>query len=455
MRGPWRRARPLRDHECVKTHDLGVAAGHSIDSAAWRAELTTVMSRVDGRFARCEPRRRARAFVEGLVSELPRKNCWTLAEQAGDTSPDGMHHLLRKAVWDADAVRDDLRDLAVERLGDKQAMLALDETGDLKKGTCTVGVQRQYTGTAGRIENAQVGVFATYSTAAGHTPIDRELYLPRSWTDDRGRCAAAGIPDEVAFATKPQLAAAMITRAVFAGVPAQWVAADEVYGGNALLRSRIEALQLGYVLAVACNHPVTTQAGTARADTLIQGLPKRAWQRVSAGAGAHGQRYYDWALLDVDEHGETAGQRWLLARRNRHTGELAYYRCYHPQPVPLSTLVRVAGRRWTIEESFQTTKGQTGLDQHQVRRWHSWYRWTTLVLLAHAFLATVTATAREHPAPPGMIPLTLPEITHLLHALATATPEQAAHTWTWSHWRRRHQHRAQKAHYQRQATREP
>ncbi len=359
-----------------------------------------------------------------------------------------------KAVWDADAVRDDVRALAVEHLGAQQAVLVLDETGDLKKGTQTVGVQRQYTGTAGRIENAQVAVFATYATERGHTLIDRELYLPRCWADDPDRRAAAGVPNEVEFATKPQLAARMITRAVTAGVPAGWVAADEVYGANTALRTELETQQLGYVLAVACDHRVTTAAGTVRADTVITSLPKRAWQRYSAGTGAHGQRYYDWALLELDEP-DMAGQRWLLARRNRRTGELAYYRCHAPHPVPLSTLVIIAGRRWTVEESFQTAKGQTGLDQHQVRHWRSWYRWTTLVLLAHAFLAIATAAARTRPAPAELIPLTLPEIARLFYTFINTSPQQIDHILAWSTWRRRHQYRAQKPHYQRQHNREP
>ncbi len=431
-----------------------VAVGTTIDPGVWHAEFDLVMSRVQHRFARVEPRTRARAFVQGLLAQMPTKNCWTLAERAGDVSPDGMQHLLRKAVWDADAVRDDVRDLVVEHLGRRQAVLVLDETGDLKKGSNTVGVQRQYTGTAGRIENAQVAVFATYATERGHTLIDRELYLPRCWSENPDRRAAVGVPTEVTFATKPQLAARMITRAVQAGLSVGWVAADEVYGANTALRTELETQQLGYVLAVSCDHRVTTGAGTTRADTLIASLPKRAWQRVSAGQGAHGHRFYDWALTELAEP-EASGQRWLLARRNRRTGELAYYRCHNPQLVPLSTLVSVAGRRWTVEESFQTAKGQTGLDQHQVRHWQSWYRWTTLVLLAHAFLAIVTAATRTRPAPAGLSPLTLPEIGRLFEAPLTASPDQAAHIRAWSTWRRRHQHRARQAHYQRQRIHEP
>ncbi|MGQ0840009.1 IS701 family transposase [Actinokineospora sp.] len=413
------------------------------------------MARVAGRFGRVEPRRWARSFVLGLLSDLPRKNCWTIAEHAGDATPDGMQHLLSRAVWDADEVRDDVRDVAVERLGDVEAMLVVDETGDVKKGECTVGVQRQYTGTAGRIENARVGVFLTYTTKAGHTLIDREFYLPRSWTDDTDRCAGAGVPEDTRFATKPALASRMILRALDGGVPAAWVAGDEVYGGNPTLRGDLEKRQVGYVLAVACAHHVSTATGTQRADELLARLPKRAWQRLSAGKGVKGHRFYDWAWIGITSDSEHPGNRWLLIRRNRRTGELAYYRCYAPGPVPLATLVRVAGRRWTIEESFQTGKGQTGLDEHQVRCWTSWYRWTTLVLLAHAFLAITTVAARATPTPEGLIPLTLNEIRHLYNTLAATPAADTGHILACSRWRRRHQHRAQQAHYQRQSRQKP
>jgi SRSO17 transposase len=441
--------------------DRVVAAGAIVDPAevdpvGWREKFDAVMARVAKRFKRVEPRRRARAFVEGLLADLPRKNCWTIAEHAGDPTPDGMQYLLSRAVWDADEVRDDVRDVAVEHLGDTDAMLVVDETGDVKKGTCTVGTQRQYTGTAGRIENAQVGVFLTYTTTVGHTLIDRELYLPRSWTSDPDRCSAAGVPEDTAFATKPALASRMILRALDGGVPAGWVAADEVYGGNPALRSDLEKRQVGYVLAVACDHRVTTATGTHRADELVARLPKRAWQRLSAGKGAKGHRFYDWAWIGITAGGEApAGYRWLLVRRNRRTGELAFYRCYAPERVPLATLVRVAGRRWTVEESFQTGKGQTGLDEHQCRTWISWYRWTTLVLLAHAFLAITTVTARARPTPTGLIPLTLNEIRHLYNNLVVTPATDIPHILRCSHWRRRHQYRAQQAHYQRQSHHEP
>lgn len=291
------------------------------------------MGRIAGRFARVEPRRRVRDLVLGLMSDdLPRKNCWTIAEHVGHASPGGLQHLLDRAKWDADAVRDDVRGYVVEHLADARAVLVVDETGDLKKGTQTVGVQRQYTGTAGRIENAQVAVYVTYSSPHGHAGIDRAVYLPKSWTTDRQRCQAAAVPDDVAFATKPALATRMILAALDAGVPAAWAAGDEVYGDNPHLRAALQTREFGYVLAVSCSHRVTTDAGDQRADHLAKRIPKRAWQKLSAGAGAKGLRHYDWALIGIDLQG--AGHHQLLIRRNRSTGELAYYRCYSPTKVP-------------------------------------------------------------------------------------------------------------------------
>ncbi len=440
------------------TEDQTVAAGHSVevDPAWWQELLDELLGRVAGRFGRVDLRRRARAFVGGLLADLPRKNCWTIAEQAGDPSPDGMQHLLGRAVWDEDALRDDVRDYVTAHLGDQEAVLVVDETGDLKKGTTTVGVQRQYTGTAGRVENAQVAVYLVYATDAGHGVVDRELYLPRSWTNDPDRLQAAGVPDQVGFATKPALATKMICRALDAGVPAGWVAGDEVYGANPKLRAELEARQIGYVLAVACDHHVGFGGTSHRADALVRQVPARAWQQISCGKGAKGHRYYDWAFLRLDHDGpaptEQAGQHWLMIRRNRKTGELAYYRCYTPRPTPLAVLVKVAGRRWTVEERFQTGKGLCGLDQHQVRRWRSWYRWATLAMLAHAFLVVAALTERtQHPPPSGLIPLTCNEIQHLFTTLLAQPIGDLAHRWRWSLWRRRHQARARTCHYRRQA----
>ncbi len=407
------------------------------------------------RFPRVETRRRVREFVLGLLADLPGKNCWTIAEHAGDRDPHGMQYFLARASWDTDGVRDDLRDYVLGQLGDTDAVLVFDETGDLKKGVCTVGVQRQYTGTAGRIENAQVAVYLTYAGARGHAMIDRELYLPRSWTSDPARCVAAGVPDEVDFATKPALATGMLIRALRAGVSARWVAGDEVYGNDPGLRAECEIQQIGYVLAIGCDRHVPTPAGATRADALVAGLPRWAWQQLSAGPGAKGERFYDWAWITLTPplhaHDVDTGCWWLLVRRNQTTGELAFYRCYCPHVVPLRELVRVAGRRWTIEESFQAGKGLAGLDEHQVRRWTSWRRWTLLAMLAHALLAVIAANEHsDRPAPDGLIPLTCSEIRRLFTVLVAEPRRRPACPRAWSTWRRRHQHRARHSHYNRQ-----
>jgi SRSO17 transposase len=434
-------------------NDLAVAAGDSVDPDRWLVSFDELMARIAGRFPRVEPRRRARAFVVGLLSDLRRKNCWTLAEHAGDATPDGMQHLLAGARWDAGAVRDDLRDYVLDHLGDPDAVLVVDETGDVKKGNRSAGVQRQYTGTAGRVENCQVAVFLTYAAPAGHALIDRELYVPKSWISDPARCAAARIPPGTEFATKPKLARIMIARTLDAGAPARWVAGDEVYGADPGLRADLECRRIGYVLAVAKSHPVTVGARACQAGALASRLPRPAWQRCSAGPGAKGHRYYDWAWISIAPG--QPGCHWLLIRRNRTTRELAFYRCYSPRHVPLATLVKIAGQRWRTEENFQAAKGLTGLDEHQVRRWDSWYRWTTLAMLATAFL-TVTAVG-EHAASPaqtGQIPLTRNEIAGLFAALTIQPARRTQHRLRWSAWRRRHQHRARTCHYQRQAERE-
>ncbi|WP_145926500.1 IS701 family transposase [Amycolatopsis orientalis] len=413
----------------------------------WQALLGEGLGRVAGRFARVEPRRRAGRFVAGLLSGLSRVNCWTIAERVGERTPDGMQHLLSRASWDADGVRDDLRGWVLEHLADSDAVLVIDETGDLKKGTETVGVQRQYTGTAGRIENSQMSVFLTYSARRGHTLIDRELYLPQSWAEDPVRRERAGVPAGTGFATKSALALSMIIRALDAGTPAKWVTGDEAYGKDgAGLRDPLETREQAYVLAVACDHRVPGPSNV-RVDELAGRLPKRAWQKLSAGPGAKGHRYYLWTRIRLNPAGKS-GHHWALMRRNQRTGETAFYRCYSPHPASLPELARIAGRRWTIEETFQTGKELTGLDQHQVRTWTSWYRWTTLVMLAHAFLAIASAHARADTTP-GLISLTRNEIRHLYSKLVIEPAYTTIDTLGWSQWRRRHQHRAKTSHYQR------
>lgn len=416
--------------------------------------LEEILGRVGARVGRVEPRKRLREFVIGMMAGLPRVNCWSLAEHAGQACPRGMQRFLSEAVWDEDGLLEDARDFTISHLGEHQAVLVIDETGDVKKGTCTVGTQRQYTGTAGRIENAQVAVYLTYASRFGHALMDRALYLPRSWTGDADRLARAGVPDEVGFATKPALAAKMVAQAVRVGTPAAWVTGDEVYGGDPKLRRDLHALDLGYVLAVARNHQIVTGIGPRRAIDLAVRLPARAWQRISAGRGAKGERWYDWALIETtDPVAGTSGHHWLLVRRNRRTGEYAFYRAYSPTPVPLRTLVTVAGRRWSIEESFAASKELAALDQHQVRTWKSWQRWSALAILTHAILSVMAAN--EPPPQPGstLIPLSRNEIRHILAEILK--PEHhPTHTLRWSLWRRIHQAIARRSHFQRQATNE-
>jgi SRSO17 transposase len=361
----------------------------------WAVGLEKVLERIGPRFARSEPRARAGVYLRGLLSAAERKNGWTLAERAGDRSPDAMQRLLNHADWNADAVRDDLRDYVVEHLGDERAVLVVDETGFLKKGAKSAGVARQYSGTAGRIENCQVGVFLAYATPAGRTFIDRELYLPKAWIADPDRCAAAGIGRDVEFSTKPELALALLTRALDAGVPAGWVAADEIYGQHAGLRLALEERGMPYVLAVPVNqYTIATLDGRiaqARVDAVSAAVPESDWQRLSAGAGAKGPRIYDWMRVPIRPLSEP-GRYWLLVRRRLTDGELAHYLCLCPPEASLADLVAVAGRRWAIEESFQTAKGEVGLDHYQVRRYDAWYRHITLACFAHAYL-TVTRAA--------------------------------------------------------------
>jgi SRSO17 transposase len=436
------------------TKDLVAAAGDSVNADGWLDEFDSAFARIAGRFGRVEPRRRARAFLLGLLSDVGTRSCWQLAEQAGDRSPHRMQALLGEAVWDADMVRDDVRQYVVDELGNPGAVLILDDTGDLKAGTHTIGVQRQYTGTAGRIENAQVAVFLAYASRRGYTLIDREVYLPRSWTDDPARCAAAGVPEQVQFATKIALARRMLARALDAGTPARWCTADEFYGGDRALRRDLQTRGMGYVLAVARSHRVNAcpAIGAQRADQVTATLPTRAWNRYGAGDGAKGFREYDWAWVTITPpEDETAGQHWLLVRRSLSDGELAFYRCWSPTPVGLPALVRVAGTRWCIETCFQTAKSAVGLDEHQVRRWDSWYRYTTLVMLCHAVLTVIAAGERDQPRTEhqSLIPLTVKEIRHLFAKLVNNTVHTISHWLAWSRWRRRHQARATTSHYRR------
>jgi SRSO17 transposase len=307
-----------------------------------------------------------------------------------------MQRLLNAADWDVDAVRDDLRAHVVEHLGRPDGVVIVDETGFLKKGTKSVGVQRRYSGTAGRIENCQIGVFLGYASATGRTFLDRELYLPKEWIEDAARRQEAGVPEEVQFATKPELARRMVERAFAAGVPGAWVIGDEIYGDDSDLRHWLEAEHHPYVLAVSCNHAVWDKGKQERVDTLIASLPSEAWGTLSAGDGSQGERLYDWACIQLPYQDAPGMTTWLLVRRSlSDPNDRAYFRAWGPTETPLTDLVRAAGMRWGIEESFEDAKGAVGLDQYEVRKWNAWYRHITLSLLAHAYLEVTRRAANE------------------------------------------------------------
>jgi SRSO17 transposase len=331
----------------------------------------------------------------GLLGAVERKNGWQLAEAAEHSTPYSLQHLLDRAPWDADAVRDDLTEYIVEELGDPNGVLVVDETGFLKKGSHSVGVQRQYSGTAGRVENCQIGVFMAYAGQHGRALMDRELYLPREWSDDIARRQAAKIPEHTQFKTKPQLAQQMIERAVAANVPFAWIAGDEVYGDNRSLRVWLEQQNLHFVLAVRSNqHVWTERLRQETVDRLAQTVTEQDWQMLSAGDGTKGPRWYDWVRVPLLSW-QMPGERWLLLRKSRSDGKLAYYVCYTPEHTDLQTMVKVAGMRWMVEECFEAAKGEVGLDQYEVRSWHGWYRHITLAMTAHAFLAAVCTSTSE------------------------------------------------------------
>jgi SRSO17 transposase len=368
----------------------------------WSADLDEISKRIGSRFARTEPRQRVRRYLESLLRPVERKNGWQLAESAGEATPYGMQRLLAGAHWDADAVRDDLQAYVCEQLGDPQAILVVDETGFLKQGVKSVGVKRQYSGTAGRIENCQIGVFLTYAAPDGQALLDRELYLPREWADDADRRHEASVPETVSFATKPELARRMLERARSAGISAAWVTGDSIYGGDRRLRVWLEQQNQSFVLAVASNEPlwavVEERWGQHRAAVVAAAIPAEQWQRLSAGAGAKGPRLHEWALAPLARLQLSAEERrWshsLLVRRSlSDPTDLAYYVVFAPAGTPIQTLVGVAGQRWRIEQSFALAKGEVGLDQYEVRRWDGWYRHMTLAMFALAYLAVLRAHA--------------------------------------------------------------
>jgi SRSO17 transposase len=365
---------------------------------AWAAEVSAVADRIGRHFARSEPRERAVGYIRGLLSDAERKDGWQLAEHLGDPTPDGVQHLLARADWDADAVRDDLTHYVAEHLGDPGGVLVVDETGFLKKGTKSCGVARQYSGTAGRIENCQIGVFLGYASPRGRALVDRELYLPKEWAGDADRRKGAGVPKSVPFDTKLVLARRMIDRAVAAGVPAAWVTADAVYGSDYRFRFALENQGMGYVVGVRTDFRVWVGFRQVRVKMLLPEVPATAWHRLSCGAGSKGPRTYDWAVTRINSLDPESYARWLLIRRSvSDPADVAYFACGGPPGTTLNELVRIAGLRWPIEECFELGKGGCGLDEYEVRSWTGWYRHVTLSLFA---LAVVAAIRANLPHPP-------------------------------------------------------
>ena len=372
----------------------------------WASTLRDVKRRMRGLFAQERSAMNAELFLDGLLGDERRKTGWMRAEAAGDPGPWRQQALLGRDRWEADALRDVVRDYVIEHLVDEDAVLVIDETGFLKQGKASCGVARQYTGSAGKITNCQIGVFASYVSRHGHAFIDRALYLPKAWTDDPIRLKATSVPAEVGFATKPKLAAAMIERAIAACVPFAWVAADTVYGVGDI-ENILRRAGKGYVLGVSSAHWFGSwnrkQPLGGSAEEIATALPARDWQRLSAGAGTKGPRLHDWCYLELadleaeDFNDENHGlwTRGLLIRRNIADGDLAYFTTWCPAGTTIATLVNVEGHRWAIEDSFETAKNEFGLDHNETRSWHGWHRHVSLVMLAFAMMAAIRHQANR------------------------------------------------------------
>jgi SRSO17 transposase len=385
-------------------------AGASIETTLelWASSLRDVKARMRPLFTQERVAASAGLFLDGLLGPERRKTGWMRAEAAGDPGPWRQQAILGRGRWDADGLRDIVRDYALETLTDNDAVLVIDETGFLKQGKASCGVARQYTGSAGKITNCQTGVFAAYVSRHGHAFIDRALYLPKAWTDDPARMAAAHVPDKITFATKPALAHAMIERAIAAGVPFAWVAADSIYGVGEI-ETALRRAGKGYVLGISSNHSVKSWgkakpiAGTA--NGIAQGLAPSEWRRLSAGDGTKGPRLYDWAYveladLDASAYGASLPGLWtrgLLIRRTLADGALAFFSTWAPAGTSMEMLVRVEGCRWAIEDSFETAKNELGLDHNETRSWHGWHRHVSLAMLAFAMMAAIRHRASTAP----------------------------------------------------------
>jgi SRSO17 transposase len=391
---------------------MAVMAGGTVEATLelWASSLRDVKGRIKPLFQQERMAASAGLFLDALLGPERRKTGWMRAEAAGDPGPWRQQALLGRAQWDADALRDVVRDYAVEVLAEPEAVLVVDETGFLKQGRSSCGVERQYTGSAGKITNCQIGVFAAYVSGKGHAFIDRALYLPKAWTDDPARRAAAHVPPIATFATKPQLARAMIARAIAAGVPFAWVAADSIYGVGEI-EMALRRAGKGYVLGVSAAHHFNSWIGkpevAGTAESIAEKLDPSTWQRLSAGSGTKGERFYDWAYceladLEAGEYNEALSGLWtrgLLIRRSLTDGELAFFTTWCPAGTGIATLVAVDGRHWAIEDAFETTKTELGLDDNETRSWHGWHRHVSLVMLAFAMMAAVRHRANDMPPP--------------------------------------------------------
>ena len=385
-------------------------AGASVEATLelWASSLRDVKSRIRPLFSQERVAESAGKFLDGLLGNEPRKTGWMRAEAAGDSGPWRQQAILGRGRWDADALREIVREYALETLAEETAVLVVDETGFLKQGKASCGVARQYTGSAGKITNCQIGVFASYVSRHGYAFIDRELYLPKEWTDDADRLKAAHVPDDVGFATKPQIARQMIARALAAKVPFAFVAADSVYGTGDI-ETMLRKAGKGYVLGVAANHVFRSwgkkQLIGGTAAKIAQSLPKSAWRRLSSGEGTKGPRLHDWAYLeladlDVAQYNGTLTGQWtrgLLIRRNIADGAMAFFSTWCPMGTSAKKLIAVEGRRWAIEDSFESAKNELGLDHNESRSWHGWHRHVSLVMLAFAMMAAIRHHANAAP----------------------------------------------------------
>jgi len=363
----------------------------------WSKQFEQLADRVGPCFGRHDLRSQAQGYLRGLLGRVERKNSWQLSEHLGRETPYGIQRLLGRARWDADELRDELIRYAAHHLMDRKnrGVLIVDETGFLKKGDKSAGVQRQYSGTAGRIENCQIGVFLALSTPRGRALVDRELYLPESWCEDLPRCRAAGVPEGRTFAAKPQLAMRMLRRAFDAGLDPTFVLADEVYGNDGKFRRFLEDRGQPFVVAVSCQQRLWVGLSQQRVDQIIQSIPRKSWFRMSVADGTKGPRVYDWAAAKLGTPTNTGLVRWLLIRRHLQTQEHAYNWCAAPASATAKDLAVAASQRWAIEVCFEAGKQETGLDDYEVRSWDGWYRHITLSMLALAFLSVVRATATQ------------------------------------------------------------